>query len=141
MQQLPFNHIGFREHLDEGRLMGARCTNCRTLHVPPRELCTHCFHAQMEWETLSGAGELVGFTIIHIGLPAMAAAGYDQEHPYCSGVVKLAEGPGISGQIVGVDSDHPETIRVGMPLRVVFVPREGHNELAFEPWIDSQENL
>jgi uncharacterized protein len=134
MQQLPFNHIGFQSHLDEGRLMGARCTNCGMLHVPPRELCTRCFHTQMEWETLSGAGQLVGFTVIHIGLSAMVAEGYDQEHPYCSGVVKLAEGPGISGQIIGVDSHHPETIQVGMPLRAIFVTREGHTGLVFEPW-------
>jgi uncharacterized OB-fold protein len=59
-------------------------------------------------------------------------------------VVRLAEGPSISGQIVGVDAAHPETIRVGMPVRMVVVPPEAvtapsgggatiANRLVFEP--------
>jgi uncharacterized OB-fold protein len=67
----------------------------------------------------------------------MIAAGYDRTKPYCTGIVKLREGPAISGQIMGVDPSDPESIVVGTPLRARFVERgEGEDVatlLAFEP--------
>ena len=59
-----------------------------------------------------GGRELEAFTAVHIGLTAMIEAGYDRFNPYCSGIVKLAEGPSISAQILGVD--HP--LRKASPL-------------------------
>jgi uncharacterized protein len=142
MAGLPFNHIGFNAHLSQERLMGVLCINCGALFVPPRELCTACFRTEMKWQALSGAGRLVGFTAIHVGLPALAQEGYDMEHPYCSGVVKLSEGPSISAQIIGVDGAHPETVHVGMPLQVAFISRGRDAErriyLAFAPVTDPQ---
>jgi uncharacterized OB-fold protein len=63
--------------------------------------------------------------------------GYDREHPYCSGVVGLEEGVKIDARIEGVDPSKPETIKIGMPLKVKFLHRgEGEKMqtyLAFEP--------
>jgi uncharacterized OB-fold protein len=82
----------------------------------------------MEWVELSGDGTLEAFTAVHIGPTAMVAAGYDRFHPYCSGIVKLAEGPSISAQILGVDASHPETITIGTPLHAQFIQRgDGDN--------------
>jgi uncharacterized OB-fold protein len=90
----------------------------------------------MEWVALSGRGELAAFTTIHIGPMEMVAAGYDRFHPYCSGVVRLAEGPMMSGQIIGVDASRPETIKIGAPVQATFLTRgaeeEAHTILAFE---------
>ncbi|RPJ51871.1 MAG: Zn-ribbon domain-containing OB-fold protein [Chloroflexi bacterium] len=116
----PFNHTGFYQYLAERRLMAARCATCGEINLPPRALCPRCFGTNMEWIELSGEGQLEGFTLIHVGLPAMAAEGYNRQNPYCSGVVRLAEGPAVAAQIVGEDGAIPTTIEVGMPLRVVF---------------------
>jgi uncharacterized protein len=136
LEQRPFNHSGFSAYLSEQKLMASRCSDCGQLYLPPRSLCGRCGSSQMKWEALSGAGELMGFTAIHVGLPSMAAEGFDRDTPYCSGVVRLVEGPAVSGQIVGVDGTQPETIQVGMPLRAVFVERGSGEErqvyLAFE---------
>ena len=133
---LPFNHTGFATYLRQHRLMAARCMRCGLINLPPRELCPRCYAAQMEWLELSGAGELVGFTSIAVGLPEMAAEGYDREHPYCTGVVRLAEGPAISARLIHVDCAHPERIQIGMPLQAAFIKRgEGDQAqviLAFE---------
>ncbi len=130
-----FNHVGFHQYLDEGRLMGARCSTCRDVFLPPRPMCPRCYQTAMEWTQLSGEGRLEGYTIIYVGLPAMAAEGYSRENPYCSGVVRLKEGPVITAQIVGADGGMPEEIRADMALRTVF--REhgetGHVALAFAP--------
>lgn len=134
---IPFNDAGFTTLLREHRLMAARCTGCGNLYLPPREMCPRCNIAQMEWAALSGMGELIGFTSIAVGLPEMTAEGYNREHPYCVGVVRLAEGPSISGQLIHIDCDHPETIHIGLSVKAAFIER-GTGEaaqvrLAFEP--------
>ncbi len=91
----------------------------------------------MEWTEFSGRGRLTAFTVIYVAPASMIAAGYGREKPYCSGIVELEEGPRISAQILNVDVAHPESMRIGLPLRVAFVRRgegeDGAMELGFEP--------
>lgn len=129
-QELSVTHAAYLQHLADGRLMAARCQNCQHILMPPRGLCPACHHEAMTWEQLSGRGTLAAYTLIALGLPAMAAHGFDRQHPYCSGVVRLAEGPLISALIVGEDSAPPNGLRVGMPLKIVFGRPAG---LAFQP--------
>jgi uncharacterized OB-fold protein len=118
-----FNHTGFNQFLAEHRLMAARCTACGEIFLPPRPLCPRCYSTTMEWVELSGAGRLEGFTLIYVGLPAMAAEGYSRQNPYCAGVVRLAEGPAVAAQILGKEGALPDPVQVGMPLQVVFLSR------------------
>ncbi len=132
MSEKEFTEASFQQFLREGKLVGSRSRQTGKLFVPPRPLCPDTFSADMEWVELSGKGELAAFTAVHIGPTAMIAAGFDRFHPYCAGIVKLAEGPAISAQILGVDSGRPETITIGIPLRAEFVRRgEGDNERIF----------
>jgi uncharacterized OB-fold protein len=66
----------------------------------------------------------------------MITAGYDRKNPYCSGIVRLAEGPSISAQILGLDVVTPEKNQIGSPLRVIYLERDQGEEkqtiLAFE---------
>ena len=92
----------------------------------------------MDWVELKGKGKLFTFTCVHVAPPWMTKEfGYDRKHPYCSGVVELEEGVKIDARIEGVDPSKPETIKIGMPLKVKFLHRgEGENlksYLAFEP--------
>lgn len=130
MEDLPVTHTVYLQHLAAGRLTAARCQHCRALLLPPRGVCPACYHAEMAWEPLSGRGTLAAFTLIAVGLPAMAAQGYDRQHPYCSGVVRLDEGPSVSALIVGEGGAPPVNLRVGMPLKIVFGRAAG---LAFQP--------
>ena len=136
MSDRAFTHNSFQHYLEEHKLMGARCQNCATLYLPPRPLCPHCYCEQLAWEELSGQGSLAAFTAVHIGPRAMIAAGYDRYNPYCSGIVRLEEGPAISAQILGLDVAAPEEIKIGAPLQVTFVDREQGEDkqtiLAFE---------
>jgi hypothetical protein len=133
----PFNSTSFQQFLAEGRLMGSRCKRDGALFLPPRSMCPADFSSEMEWVEFSGRARLVAFSVIHIGTSAMLEAGFDRQHPYCSGVVALEEGPQISAQILGVDVLRPDTIRIGMPLEAVFAEREpGDGQqvvLAFRP--------
>ena len=137
MAEKPINDYGFEQFLNEGKLMGSKCNGCETLYVPPRSLCPQCRHSEMEWKETTGEGRLAAFTAISIGTPAMIKEGYDRNNPYCSGVVELVEGARVVARIEGVDSLHPETVNIGMPLQVEFLnQRTGDNKttvLAFSP--------
>ena len=67
----------------------------------------------------------------------MMEEGYDREHPYCCGVVKLDEGAQVTARIEGVSARDPESIKVGTPLRAKFLSHRDNNNvrtfLAFEP--------
>ena len=136
MSDRAFTHESFQHYLEEHKLMGARCQNCATLYLPPRPLCPNCYSEQLAWELLSGKGVLAAFTAIHIGPRSMLSAGYDRKNPYCSGIVRLEEGPAISAQILGLDVVSPESNQIGAPLQVIFVDRDQGEDkqtiLAFE---------
>ena len=137
MSERSFTETSFRSYLAEGRLMGTRCGMCDTWQATPRPLCPACFSDDMRWEALSGRGELAAFTVVHIAPTAMIEAGYGRDKPYVTGIVRLAEGPAISGQIVGVDPAAAGQPEVGMSLQASFITRgEGDQArafLAFEP--------
>ena len=137
MEERPFSDISYRQFISEGKLMGSKCRKCGALSVPPRHFCMECHGDDMEWHQMKGDGELAAFTCIFVAPPKMVAKGYDRKNPYCTGVVKLEEGPRTVARIVGVDAADPESIKVGMPLQVDFI-REGEGEeavtsLAFRP--------
>jgi uncharacterized OB-fold protein len=129
----PFTVASFDQFLRQNKLMASRCTRCRALHLPPRAICPECHGDQLEWVEASGKGKLVAFTIIYVGPSAMIAEGFDRKNPYCSGIVQLDEGVRISARITGVDAQHPDSIRIGMPLSAEFLDHgeERGTQLAF----------
>jgi uncharacterized OB-fold protein len=136
----PVNDHSFEQFLREGKLMGARCSGCNTLYLPPRLVCIKCFNSGMEWIEVKGTGNLAAFTCITIGPSFMAAEGYDRKNPYCTGVVELDEKVRMVARIEGVDPRNPESIKVGTPMKVKFLHR-GSDEntrtfLAFEPVLE-----
>jgi uncharacterized OB-fold protein len=137
MGEKPFSDISYNEYLKEEKLMGCKCRKCGTAFVPPRPLCVQCYSPDMEWVAMKGKGKLAAFTCITIPPPFMMAEGYDRKRPYCSGVVELVEGGRVAARIEGVDARKPESIDIGMPLRVKFLHRgegvEAMTYLAFEP--------
>ena len=137
MDDRPFNDVSYEQFLTEEKLMGSRCQKCGTLFIPPRPICIQCYANEMEWIETKGNGKLAAFTCIAIGPPLMIKEGYDRKHPYVSGVVELEEGARVAARIEGVDGSKPETIKIGIPLRVEFLHRgEANNSktfLAFRP--------
>ena len=137
MTARPFSDIAYNQYLNEEKLMGSRCRKCGEHFVPPRPMCTHCYSTDLEWVEVKGNGRLVAFTCITIAPPFMMAQGYDRKHPYISGVVELAEGGRVDARIEGVDPSTPESIRIGLPVKAIFLHRKdaaaSETYLAFEP--------
>ena len=132
-----FTHSAYSSFLNEHKLLGSRDKKSGAVFLPPRPLNPQNYSVDMEWLEFSGKGTLVAYTIVYIAPTAMLQAGYDRKNPYCVGIVKTEEGPMVSAFIQDVDVLHPETIKVGTPVKAVFIDRgEGEAKqtfLAFQP--------
>jgi uncharacterized OB-fold protein len=136
-EEKEFTIQNYLEYIQNKKLMGSKCKDCGTLYAPVRKLCTKCNSLNMEWVEMSGKGELAAFTCITVGTPYFIEKGYDRNKPYCFSVIKLEEGPMVSAQLVGVNESEPDTINIGMHVKVKFLETEMAGEikidLGFEP--------
>ena len=133
----PFGDYAFQQYLSQEKLMGCRCVNCDALFVPPRSICSRCHQLNMQWQQMQGTGKLVTYTRIAIGPPALAAQGYDRDHPYCCGVVELDEKVRVAARIEDGDRQGHGAVAIGMPVRAAYLhPADrdnGRTVLAFRP--------
>ncbi len=127
----------YLEFLHGKKLMGSKCKDCGETYVPSRKLCIKCNSTNLEWVEMSGKGKLAAYSCIGVGATFMAAKGYSIKNPYCFSVIKLDEGPMISGQLIGVDESNPDTISIGTPVKLTFIETDLKGEtrvdLGFEP--------
>lgn len=128
----PFTPASFQGFLNEKKLMGSHCTICNKDFLPPRAICPNCHNDQLTWVEFSGKAKLAAFTSIYIAPTAMIEAGYGRDNPYLAGVVELEEGVKISAQILGLDANKPEEVKIGTTLEAEFIERgEGESKKTF----------
>ena len=103
------------------------CPACEAPLHPPREACPRCLRASLEWRPASGRGEVYAVSVMHRpGHPALA-----DRVPYAVALVDLEEGVRFLSHVVGCA---PETVRVGLPLRLAWEPLpDGRALPVFEP--------
>ena len=104
---------GFWEALARHELYFQRCRDCGTKRLYPRALCPSCLSSATEWVRASGRGAIYSFTVTHQN----QAPGFREELPYVLAIVELEEGVRLMTNVVGCA---PETVRIGMPVAVVF---------------------
>ncbi|MFX0058687.1 MAG: Zn-ribbon domain-containing OB-fold protein [Candidatus Hodarchaeota archaeon] len=128
----------YLEYIQSKKLMGSKCKKCNAMYVPPRKLCIECNSTELEWIEMSGKGKIAAFSCIGVGTTFMVNKGYSMKKPYCFSVIKLDEGPMVSGQLIGVDESKPENILIETPVKVSFIESELQGgetrvDLGFEP--------
>ncbi|NOQ18269.1 MAG: hypothetical protein GQ507_03410, partial [Dehalococcoidales bacterium] len=57
MSKAEFTCAEFYNTLNEKKLMGTRCKECHTLHLPPRRICPNCHSTSVEWFPMKGEGK------------------------------------------------------------------------------------
>src|SRR3989344_2692037 len=93
-------------------LIGTKCKTCSQLFFPPKTLCPNCRRkGDLEEFQFSGKGEIISYTVIQT-----PPEGFEAFAPYAIGLIKLAEGATISGQIVGDNSK----LEIGKQVKPVF---------------------
>lgn len=121
--------IPFWDATRSQRLLVQWCTSCELPVWFPREVCLHCLGNSLEWRASSGTGTVYAFLVEHRpNLPEVFG-----DAPYVVALVELDEGVRLMTNIVGCP---PETVTVGMPVRVTWEPlSDGRNLALFEPVI------
>jgi uncharacterized OB-fold protein len=108
-----------------------RCRPCDELIFYPRPFCPRCLGDDLVWETLSGRATLHSYIINHRPSP-----GWEDDTPYVIALVKLAEGPTMMSNVIGVAPD-PSALPIDLPLEVDFDPRGEQLVPVFRP-VDSR---
>ncbi len=67
----------FIDHLENGKVMATRCSQCGEVFFPPRADCCRCLSSAMQWQEVSGSGTLVSFSQLKF-----APIGFDGDLPY-----------------------------------------------------------
>ncbi|MFX0135354.1 MAG: Zn-ribbon domain-containing OB-fold protein, partial [Candidatus Hodarchaeota archaeon] len=114
----------YLEYINNKKLMGSKCKKCDAVDVPPRKLCIKCNSTDVDWIEMSGNGKIAAFSCIGVGTTFMVEKGYSMKKPYCFSVIRLDEGPMVSGQLIGVDETKPDTIKIETPVKVKFIETE-----------------
>jgi len=120
-----FTSKNYADSLAEGKIRGSKCANCGTLHLPPRPVCPGCAGSEMTWEDVSGDGVIRAFTVVQVPLSTMVG-----RSPYAVAVVKLDDGPSVTGLVLDVDEG--DTLTVGERVVAEFVKEGEKTALCFK---------
>jgi len=101
----------FLKYLEQGKIMGSKCKNCKRVYFPPRSDCD-CMSGETEWIELSGNCRLVTYTTVHF-----APSSFRYDVPYVLGVAQFEEGPTVFAPLSKEIKE--EEIKIGMNLKLV----------------------
>lgn len=79
----------FFAELEQGRIVGSKCPECKRVLVPPRIFCEECFVDTEEWVEVSTQGTVLTFAESYFGLQ-----GQKLDEPWYVGIIKLDESDG-----------------------------------------------
>jgi len=96
-----------------GELRIQRCSACGALRHPPGPMCPRCNALDPTHVVSSGLGEVYSYVVHHH--PQVPG----KRTPFVVALVELAEGVRMLGELLDVD---PEQVKIGLPVRVRFVP-------------------
>ena len=119
----------FWEGLENGKIYGTKCVNCKLLYYPPQADCPKCMKNNMEWIELSRRGVLETYSASYL-----KPQGFDKhETPYIIGIARLPENVRVMGILTGVDVDN---VKIGMEVEI-YTGRdeEGFYTIYFKPTI------
>lgn len=110
---------GIFAELPEGpRLVGARCTTCKTPYFPRSPVCHNpdCTESKIEDALFGPSGTL--WSVAVQDYPPPPPARFDKPYrPYAMGVVDLDDGLRVLGQLTAED---PGTVKVGQRVELVI---------------------
>jgi uncharacterized OB-fold protein len=110
----------------DGRLRFLRCTSCDVIVHPPTPVCPGCRTGTLTPSAVSGLATVATFTINEMAwIP-----GFDP--PYVVALVELDEQRSVR-LTTNIVNCAPESVHIGMPVRVVFEPRGDIWLPLFEP--------
>jgi uncharacterized OB-fold protein len=101
----------FQEGIHEGKIEGYQCTNCGEKRIDIMEFCPVCHGAKLQKVEFSNRGSVLTYTIQFV-----APEQFMNEVPYAWAIIKLDDGPKVTGWIPFISK--PSDLPIGQ--RVVF---------------------
>ena len=105
-----------------GELRVQRCDDCGTVRHPPGPRCPSCGNMAAGYLVAAGTGEVYSYVVHHH--PPVPG----KKLPIVIALVQLPEGVRMVGELLGV---RPDQVRIGLPVRVTFVPA---GDMALPAW-------
>jgi uncharacterized OB-fold protein len=121
-QWVDRDNVHFFRGMLEQRLLVNRCRDCANWYQPPWPRCPRCWSADVVPTEVSGRGTLRTFTVPHPKPDTIAGLG----------VIDLVEQEGLRASTVVVGCE-AEDLRIGMPVELTWVDRDGRPVPAFRP--------
>jgi hypothetical protein len=120
----------------QGELVVQTCRACGLRRFPPQPMCVRCQSFEHDWRPVSGRGRVWSFAVPH---PPLLPA-FQEVAPYLVVIVELEEDPALRvvGNLVrtaggAINKIDPATVRIGMPVRVVF--HRAADDVALPRWV------
>jgi uncharacterized OB-fold protein len=107
----------FLRGLEQGRILGQRCPQCRKVYTPPRGACAACGVPTDEEVELSGKGTVTTFCVVNVPF-----YGQRIEIPYVSATI-LLDGADI-GLMHLIQEVEAAKVHMGMRVEPVWVAPE-----------------
>lgn len=104
-----FFYAGLRER----KLLIQRCSDCKSLRVPPRPMCGNC--QSLEWGTVESSGRGTVYSYVMPQYPPLPFF----EYPYIVALIELDEGVRIVSNLCQIA---PDDVKVGMAVEVFYEP-------------------
>jgi len=103
----------FFTNLSKDKLIGQKCNKCGTYRLFPVPVCSECQSTDLSYVELSPEGEL-----LYLSVTTMPAPRFAKYAPYCSGCIKLKDGPVFWTMVEGINIKDPEGEFAKLPLKV-----------------------
>lgn len=117
----------FYDALEEGKVLGRKCTACGHIEFPPYLACNTCGNLDTEWVDLTNAKAFVN----HIVTPPAAFSNpmfTKLVGTYCLAAVQVENCDEVNTCLIGCDPSRIDELRPKLPLPVkpCIVQREGY---------------
>ncbi|MFW6109772.1 MAG: Zn-ribbon domain-containing OB-fold protein [archaeon] len=112
----------FKEGLRNSTLKGRICNECNSMILPPRIICNNCGSTYLKEHDFGGKGVIKTKTVVYVPLTK-----FQDLNPYSVGIIKLDDGPMITGMILG----EVDKIKIGDRVEPVYLDEGDEKLLAF----------
>jgi uncharacterized OB-fold protein len=103
----------------EGIILGARCSTCRKIVVPPRTVCEWCFRPMDEYVPLQDTGTVNTFSLCYVTWDVQRIT-----EPEIPAVIEIDGASPLHGIMHLLGEVDPEKVHIGMRVQAVWKPVE-----------------
>jgi hypothetical protein len=105
--------------LKEGKLLGARCSSCRRVVVPPRLVCEWCFRPMDAFVPLQDTGTVNTFSLCYVTWDVQRI-----KEPEIPAVIEIDGASPLHGILHKLGEVDPHSVRIGMRVKAVWKPAD-----------------